>query len=111
MIQIFTHPEIVLNNSKTIIKNRIKKCTKKNYSLKKLEERAIQLIDAAMDSYPAIDADDYQCELIRQYAARVLRLDGERERLVDEMRFYQRVERNTKFYFLSQASKKLLLAD
>lgn len=85
VIKIFSHPETVLNQSKTIVRKKIKQSTKKNYSLKNLEKRSIQLIDAARDSYPAIDANDYQCELIQQYAMRVLQLDQEKKSIIEEM--------------------------
>lgn len=85
VIKIFPHPDIVLNLSKTIIRNQIKKCTKKNYSLKKLEERALQIMDAANESYPAIEASSYQCDLIINYAQRLLDLDQEQKELVDKM--------------------------
>jgi len=85
IVQIFPHSETVLKSSKTIVRNRLKKCTNKNYSLKKLEERAIQLIEVAKESYPAIDENDYQCELIKKYAQRILDLDEEQKQLIEEM--------------------------
>lgn len=85
IIQIFPHPDTILNSSKTIVRNRLKKCTNKNYSVKKLDERAIQLIEAAYESYPAIDADDYQCELIKKYARKILDLNREQIQIIDEM--------------------------
>ncbi len=85
VIQIFSHPNNVLNHSKTIIKNRIKKCTRKNYSLTQLEERTLQLIKAAQNSYPAIDEDDYRCDLIKLYARKILEFAEEQDWLIKEM--------------------------
>lgn len=85
IIQILPHPNLVLNHSKTIIKNRIKKCTKKNYSLMNLEERTLQLIKAAQNSYPAIEEDDYRCDLIKLYARKILDFAEEQDWLVKEM--------------------------
>ena len=85
IIQVFPHPDFVLNRSKTIIKNQIKKCTKKNYSLKNLEERALQLMDAAENSYPAIEQSDYRCELIKLYAKKLLDFFDEQHLIIQEM--------------------------
>lgn len=85
VIQVFPHPNTVLKHSKTIIKNRIKKCTKKNYSLTQLEERTLQLIKAAQNSYPAIDEDDYRCDLIKLYARKILEFAEEQDWLIKEM--------------------------
>lgn len=85
IIQVFPHPNLVLNHSKTIIKNRIKKCTKKNYSLKNLEERALQLMNAAKNSYPAIEKNDYRCQLIKLYAKKLLNFFEEQDLIIQEM--------------------------
>lgn len=85
VIQIFPHPNAILKSSKTIVKNRLKKCTSKNYSLKKLEEKAIQLFEVANESYPAIDEDDYQCKSIKKYAQKLLDLEEEQKQLINEM--------------------------
>lgn len=85
IIQVFPHPNLVLNRSKTIIKNQIKKCSKKNYSLKNLEERALQLMYAAENSYPAIEQSDYRCELIKLYAKKLLGFFDEQDLIIQEM--------------------------
>ena len=85
VIQVFPHPDLVLNHSKTIIRNRIKKCTNKNYSLNNLEERAVQLMEAANNSYPAINDEDYRCRLIKQYAKKILELIEEQDLIIKEM--------------------------
>lgn len=85
VVQFFFHPELVLKSSRTILRNRIKKCTKKNYSLKKLEEKALQLIEAAHQSYPAIDPDDYRCDYIKQYAKQILELEEEQRLIIKNM--------------------------
>lgn len=85
LVQVFPHPNLILKRSKTVIKNRIKKCTKKNYSLKKLEERAILLIEIAKDSFPAVDETDYSCELVRDYAKKILEMEEEQDEIIQRM--------------------------
>ena len=85
IIQLFPHASSIVNSSKTIIRNRLKQCTKKNYSLQKLEEKTLELIAVAKDSYPAIDEEDYECQLIKQYAKILLKLEEEQVQLIEKM--------------------------
>jgi len=85
IIQEFPHAESLLKSSKTIVRNRLKKCTKKNYAIKKLEERAIQLREAANNSVPSVKENSFTCKQIRRNAKRVLELEEEQQLLIEEM--------------------------
>src|SRR5690606_34681959 len=47
VVQLYSHPDHVLDCSKTVIRNRLKANTRKNLSLSRAEEKAIALIEAA----------------------------------------------------------------
>ncbi|MED3353461.1 transposase, partial [Bacillus thuringiensis] len=54
-IQLFPHPDLVQNLSKTVIKNRIRASTQKNISVRIAEQKAVAILEAAKLSYPAVD--------------------------------------------------------
>lgn len=85
VIQEFPHAEKLIKSSKTIVRNRLKSCTQKNYSKKKLEERAIQLKDAANNSVPSVKENSFTCKRLRRNAKRVLELEEEQRILIGEM--------------------------
>ncbi|WP_017728219.1 IS110 family transposase [Halalkalibacterium ligniniphilum] len=85
VVQLFPHPDEVLNSSKTVIRNRIKANTKKNISLTCAEEKGIELLHAARDSYPAISREDVRCDQVRDYAKRIADLKEKKEKLIKEM--------------------------
>lgn len=85
IVQLYPHPEILLAHSKTVIRNRLKQNTRKNLSLKRAEEKAIVLLEAATDSYPAISSIDIRCEQVKDYAKRIADLKEKKEQLVKQM--------------------------
>lgn len=85
ILQLYPHPNFIIGKSKTVVSNRLKKCTNKNYSTKQAKQRATQLIEVANESYPAIDEDDYRCKLVSEYAQKLLKLEEEHNLLIDEM--------------------------
>lgn len=85
LVQLFPHPDLVLGNSKTVLRNRILANTEKRTSTKKAEEKAIQLLDAAESSYPAVKVDDLACELVRLYAKRFQELVFLKEACIEKM--------------------------
>lgn len=85
VVQLYPHPALVLAHSKTVIKNRLKANTKKNLSLARAEAKAIELIDAAKNSYPAIKSTDVRCTQVRDYATRIADLKDKKEALVKQM--------------------------
>ena len=85
VVQLYPHPALVLAHSKTVIKNRLKTNTKKNLSLARAEAKAIELLAAAKNSYPAIKCTDVRCDQVRDYAARIADLKDKKEALVKQM--------------------------
>lgn len=85
IVQLYPHPELLLTHSKTVIRNRLKANTRKNLSLKRAEEKAIDLIEAAKNSYPGIRSTDIRCEQVKDYAKRMADLKEKKEQLVKQM--------------------------
>ncbi|SDY10476.1 snoRNA binding domain-containing protein, fibrillarin [Evansella caseinilytica] len=85
IVQLYPHPDEVLNHSKTVICNRLKANTRKNLSLKRAEEKGIALLEAAQISYPAITKEDVRCEQVKDYARRIADLKEKKEQLVKHM--------------------------
>lgn len=83
--QLFPHPDIVLNCSKTVIKNRILRNTKKRMSGKKVEERAIVLLEAAEICYPSVTSEDILCDQVVVYAKRYKELILQKEECIVKM--------------------------
>lgn len=85
IVQLYPHPRVLLAHSKTVIRNRLKENTRKNLSLKRAEEKAILLLEAAQESYPAITSTDVRCEQVKDYAKRIADLKEKKEQLVKQM--------------------------
>lgn len=85
IVQLYPHPALLLQDSKTIIKNRLKSNTRKNLSLTRAEAKAVVLLEAARNSYPAIKANDIRCNQVRDYAARISDLLEKKVSLVKQM--------------------------
>lgn len=85
LVQLFPHPDLVLAHSKTVLKNRILANTEKRVSIKRAEEKALRLLDAANGSYPAVKVDDLACELVRLYAKRFQEILFLKEACIEKM--------------------------
>lgn len=85
IVQLYPHPELLLAHSKTVIRNRLKANTRKRLSLNMAEKKAIVLLEAARDSYPAISSTDIRCIQVQEYAKRVADLKEKKEQLVKQM--------------------------
>jgi transposase len=85
VVQLYPHPDYVLEHSKTVIRNQLKANTRKNLSLKRAEEKGMALLEAASQSYPAIKRNDIRCEQVRDYAKRIANLKEKKEQLVQQM--------------------------
>ncbi|MFC4803299.1 IS110 family transposase [Neobacillus sp. GCM10023253] len=85
IVQLFPHPDSVKHLSKTVVRNRIIANTDKRLAPKAAEKKAIQLLEAAQDSYPAVDMNDIQCEQLKDYANRYLALLRKQKELIDLM--------------------------
>lgn len=85
IVQLYPHPSLIQAHSKTVIKNRLKANTRKNLSLTRAEAKAITLLEAAENSYPAIKPTDVRCDQVRDYAARIADLLEKKDSLVKQM--------------------------
>lgn len=85
IVQLYPHPSLLLVHSKTVIRNRLKKNTRKNLSLKLADKKAQELLLVAKNSYPAIEASDIRCEQVRDYASRIADLRDKREEIIAKM--------------------------
>ncbi len=85
IVQLYPHPDEVLDHSRTIIRNRLKQNTKKNLSLQRAEAKGQCLMEAARLSYPAISRNDIRCEQVRDYARRIRDLKEKKEQLIKQM--------------------------
>jgi hypothetical protein len=85
IVQLFPHPELVQDLSKTIIKNKIRANTNKNISGAIAEKKAIALIEASQQSYPAVSSSDVLCEQLRSYARRYQDLLQQKEQCIEDM--------------------------
>ncbi len=83
--QLFPHPDLVLSNSKTVIKNRVLKNTNKRMSVTKAEELAVKLLDAAKLSYPAVSSTDVLCDQVVTYAKRYQDLLHQKNQCIEKM--------------------------
>ncbi|PAL11804.1 IS110 family transposase [Peribacillus simplex] len=85
IVQLFPHPDFVQGLSKTIIKNKIRANTNKNISGAMAEKKAIALIEASQQSYPAVSSSDILCEQLRSYARRYQELLQQKEQYINDM--------------------------
>lgn len=85
IVQLYPHPALLLADSKTIIKNRLKANTRKNLSLVRAEAKAAILLEVAQNSYPAVKVNDIRCDQVRDYAARIGDLLEKKNSLVKQM--------------------------
>ncbi|KRF51813.1 transposase [Bacillus sp. Soil745] len=85
IVQLFPHPDFVQGLSKTIIKNKIRANTNKNISGAMAEKKALTLIEASQQSYPAVSSSDVLCEQLRSYARRYQELLQQKEQCINDM--------------------------
>jgi transposase len=85
IVQLFPHPDYVKLLSETEVRDQLRTNTHKKLSSQTALKKAVQLVHAAQDSYPAVDADDVRCEQLRQYAKRYIALLRQREELIQQM--------------------------
>ncbi|WP_309260302.1 IS110 family transposase [Bacillus cereus] len=86
-VQLFPHPDCVLGLSKTIIKNRIRANTNKKISNLMAEKKAIQILEIAKNSYPAVSQNDVLCDQLKLYAKRYQELLHQKECCINKMVF------------------------
>ncbi|MCU5669145.1 IS110 family transposase [Bacillus sp. 1A] len=84
-VQLFPHPDCILGLSKTIIKNRIRANTNKKISNITAEKKAIQILEIAKTSYPAVSQNDVLCDQLKLYARRYQELLHQKECCINKM--------------------------
>ncbi|EOO70709.1 hypothetical protein IIC_04554 [Bacillus cereus VD021] len=84
-VQLFPHPDCVLGLSKTIIKNRIRTNTNKKISNITAEKKAIQILEIAENSYPAVSQNDVLYDQLKLYARRYQELLHQKECCINKM--------------------------
>lgn len=85
LINLFPHPEYVLQSSKTKIKNLLMKSTTKKISENRAKQKANQIIEYAKESYPAVSPNSVQTQKVQYYARHLHRLLEEKENISKQM--------------------------
>ncbi|HFJ9287494.1 TPA: IS110 family transposase [Bacillus toyonensis] len=84
-VQLFPHPDYVVPLSKTVIKNRIRSNTNKKISNTLAEKKALQILELAKHSYPAVSQDDVLCDQLQAYAKRYQELLHQKQCCINKM--------------------------
>ncbi|WP_139785623.1 IS110 family transposase [Cytobacillus gottheilii] len=85
LIELFPHPDLVLQTSITKIKNLLMKSTTKKISENRAKEKARQITDYAHDSYPAVSSNSVQTQKVQYYARQLLHLLREKEKVSEQL--------------------------
>ncbi|QXE01424.1 IS110 family transposase [Terribacillus sp. DMT04] len=85
LISLFPHPVLVLKSSQTKIKNLLIRSTTKKISENRAKQKAVQIIDYAKESYPAVSPDSIQTQKVQYYALQLLQLLEEKEKISNQM--------------------------
>ncbi|AEA00685.1 IS110 family RNA-guided transposase [Aerococcus sp. Group 1] len=85
IIEKYPHPDYVLETSRTVIKNILKKSTLKNISKQRAFQKADQIIECAASSYPSVHKDSFYCQVLSFYAAHLKNLINQKELIQDKM--------------------------
>ncbi|AQY42655.1 IS110 family transposase [Bacillus thuringiensis] len=95
-VQLFPHPNCILGLSKTIIKNRIRANTNKKLLNITAEKKAIQILEIAKTSYPAVSQNDVLCDQLKLYSRRYQEFLHQKECCINKMVYIakQRAEYN-----------------
>lgn len=85
LISFYPHPDFVLTSSRTKIKNKLMKESRKKISEKRAWQKADQIIEYAKQSYPATEKESIQCQKTVYYAQLLLELLEQKEILANQM--------------------------
>lgn len=85
LIQLYSHPEMVLAHSKTKIKNRLIQSTSKKISKNRAQTKAEEILHYAQNSYPAVSVDDIHIQKTCYYARLLQELLLQKEELTQQM--------------------------
>lgn len=98
LMDLFPHPEYVLKSSQTKIKNLLIKSTTKKISENRAKQKAIQIIDYAKDSYPAVPPTSVQTQKVQYYAKQLLHLLEEKDQVSKQL--IEKAKKLSEFKFL-----------
>lgn len=85
LINLFPHPEFVLQKSRTKIKNLLIKSTTKKISENRAKQKAIEIMEYAKVSYPAVSSNSVQTQKVQYYAQQLLHLLEGKERITNQL--------------------------
>lgn len=85
LIELFPHPDFVLENSRTVIKNLILKSTRKKISINRAWAKADTMISYAKCCYPAVNKESIQCQKVIYYARELQDLLEKKEELSKQL--------------------------
>lgn len=85
LIELFPHPEFVLQASRTTIKNLLMKSTTKKISENRAKQKASQIMEYAKESYPAVSSNSVQTQKVQYYARQLLHLLEDKESISDQL--------------------------
>ncbi|WP_167630213.1 IS110 family transposase [Listeria valentina] len=85
LVRLYPHPNLVLKDSKTVIKNNILKNTNKTISKERAHEKAMELTSAAKDSYPSVDEFHPVNIQLKNYALRYQELIAQKKAITKHM--------------------------
>ena len=115
MIQLFPHPDSLLNYSRTKVKNLIYKNTKKNISQTKALLEAESILTIAKDAYPAVDNDSLETFLVIDWASKLQQLVRQKKeiqkKLIDRAQSFKEFYVYTSFSGVGELTAALLIAE
>lgn len=85
IIEKYPHPDYVLTNSRTVIKNVLKNSTDKNISNQRAFQKADQIIECAATAYPSVSKDSFYCQVLSYYATQLKNLLNQKDLIQDKM--------------------------
>ncbi|WP_086348073.1 IS110 family transposase [Candidatus Enterococcus clewellii] len=85
LIECFPHPAFVLASSRTKIKNRLMKTTRKRISENRAWQKADQIFIYASNSYPAVESNSVLCQKVIYYAQLLQDLLEQKNKLMEQM--------------------------
>jgi transposase len=85
LIDLFSHPDLVLQSSQTKIKNLLIKSTTKKISEARAKHKASQIIEYARESFPAVPMGSVQAQKVRYYARQLIQLLGDKKHTADQL--------------------------
>ncbi|MFA9459194.1 IS110 family transposase, partial [Halalkalibacter sp. AB-rgal2] len=85
LIELFPHPALVLSSSITKIKNLLVNHTTKNIPQAHAKQKAVDIMNYAQPSYPAVSQSSVHTQKVQYYARQLLHLLEEKERISREM--------------------------